>query len=304
MIKFVLRSIIMLCALITHLIVAQSEKVLIITYSYNRPDFIEWQYKTFEKFLLDDYEFVVFNDARDVEIKNEIEAICSQYNIACIRVPQNHQGNSPGARHQYAINYSLTTIGFSYEGIVCIFDGDMFLVKKFSIIDFMKNVDIAALPQCRANNVFYLFPGLVFMNMCTLPNKKTMNWSGGYVNGSAVDTGGQMHHYLINNPNIRLHKMNQLYFAGNASASENTELICDECKKTSNLACKHNTEILKKFGLDQYAISFLQEGPKGGNEFLLDGHFYHYRCSSWDFSINHEQKTFLVRQYINNLLNS
>jgi hypothetical protein len=31
-----------------------SEQVLIITYSYNRPDFIEWQYKTLEKFLLDD----------------------------------------------------------------------------------------------------------------------------------------------------------------------------------------------------------------------------------------------------------
>jgi hypothetical protein len=219
-------------------------------------------------------------------------------------VPQNHQDNSPGARHQYSINYSLTTIGFSYEGIVCIFDGDMFLVKKFSIIDYMKNLDIVALPQSRANDVHYLFPGLVFMDMSKLPNKETMNWNGGYINGSATDTGGQTHYYLKDNPNVRLYNINQLYFAGRADAIENAVLICDECKKTSNLACKHNTEILKKFGLDQYAISFLQEGPKGGNEFLLDGNFYHYRGSSWDFSTNHEQKTFLVRQYINNLLNS
>ncbi len=227
---------------------AQSEKLLIITYSYNRPNFIEWQYKTFEKFLLDDYEFVVFNDACDVKTKNEIEAICSKYNITCIRVPQNHQNNQPGARHQDSINYSLSTIGFNYKGIVCMFDGDMFLVKKFSIIDFMKNWDIAALPQSRANNVHYLFPGLVFMDMSRLPNKERMNWAGGYINGSATDTGGQMHYYLSDNPFIRVYKMNQLYFAGNVSASENAALICDECKKTSNLACKHNTEILKNLG--------------------------------------------------------
>ena len=37
-------------------------KVLIYTYAYNRPDFIEIQHKTFQKFLKDDYEFVVFDD--------------------------------------------------------------------------------------------------------------------------------------------------------------------------------------------------------------------------------------------------
>ena len=38
-------------------------KVLIFTYSYNKPEFIELQYKTFKKFLLDDHELIVFNDA-------------------------------------------------------------------------------------------------------------------------------------------------------------------------------------------------------------------------------------------------
>jgi len=41
------------------------DKVLVLTCAFNRPDFIELQYKTFKAFLNDDYEFVVFNDANN-----------------------------------------------------------------------------------------------------------------------------------------------------------------------------------------------------------------------------------------------
>ena len=54
-----------------------SEKVLIFTYSYNRPDFIEIQEKTFKKFLKDDYEFVVFNDARYPDMQAKIRNTCA-----------------------------------------------------------------------------------------------------------------------------------------------------------------------------------------------------------------------------------
>ena len=302
--KYFFRSFLIVSCLILWFVIADAEKVLILTYSYNRPDFIEWQHKTFEKFLLDDYDFVVFNDASNPELSSQIEAICNQYNISCVRVPQNHVNNTPGARHQDAIKLSLETIGFKYDGLVCMFDGDMFLVQPFSIINFMKDYDLAALPQSRENDVHYLFPGLVFMDMRNLPNKETINWAGGYINGSAADTGGQMHYYLKNNSHIRLHYMNQLLFGRRATDIENAGVVCDECKKNQNLACSHNTEILKKCGLDQYGIKFLQAGPQGGNEFFMDGHFFHYRCASWDFSIDHNQKTSLVSQYMNDLLYS
>ena len=37
-------------------------QILICTFAYNRPDFIEIQYLTFKKFLMDDFKLVVFND--------------------------------------------------------------------------------------------------------------------------------------------------------------------------------------------------------------------------------------------------
>ncbi len=49
-----------------------SSKILIITHAHNRPEFIPLQDVTFKEFLKDDYEFVVFNDARDEKIDKEI----------------------------------------------------------------------------------------------------------------------------------------------------------------------------------------------------------------------------------------
>ena len=65
-----------------------SEKILIITHAYNRPEFIEIQHKTFQKFLADEYEFVVFNDARTDAMANQISEACQTNGVRCIRIPQ------------------------------------------------------------------------------------------------------------------------------------------------------------------------------------------------------------------------
>src|ERR1700684_2505146 len=79
----------------------QANKVLIITHSYCRPDFIELHHKTFKAFLKNDYEYVVFNDASDPHLKRKIEKTCEKLGIRCIRVPQelHAQRNDAGARH-------------------------------------------------------------------------------------------------------------------------------------------------------------------------------------------------------------
>ena len=59
-------------------------KVLIMTLSYNKPEFIRWQHATFKKFLKDDYEFVVFNDAPNKKLSKKIEAACRKLKIECI----------------------------------------------------------------------------------------------------------------------------------------------------------------------------------------------------------------------------
>jgi hypothetical protein len=68
--------------------------VRILTFHYNQADFIEMQYKTFNKFLSDDFELIVFNDAKTEENEKAIENICHKYQIKCVRYqPEWHLTN-------------------------------------------------------------------------------------------------------------------------------------------------------------------------------------------------------------------
>jgi len=248
-----------------------SDKVLIITHSFNRPDFIKIHHKTFKAFMQDDYEFVVFNDARDKQIRKTIRTTCHDLHIRCIEIPQEihdrpylerfvgENYNNANARCANVVQYSLDILGFNHNGIVMIIDSDMFLIKPFSLNKFMQDCDLYGNIQYRANNVTYLWNGLVFMDMRTLPNKTTMNFNCGRVNNEPVDVGGQLHHYLIQNPTIRLK-----YYS-------NTHLE----------DLPHNRTALKTMGYDKATIDFIIETDPHdpySMEFHAENHFLHYRA--------------------------
>ena len=65
-----------------------SAKVRFLTFHYNHPEFIEIQYQTFQKFMMDDYELIVFNDAKDPKFEIAIRETCEKYGIPCIRFQQ------------------------------------------------------------------------------------------------------------------------------------------------------------------------------------------------------------------------
>ena len=180
---------------------SSSAKILLITHSFNRPDFIPIQNKTFKKFLLDDFELVVFNDASDDNISNKIEDACSQEGLRCIRIPQelhavpykNFPGQLPqgtSARHMIGIEYSLELIGYDFDGIVVLIDSDMFLIRPFSIEKYMGDAHIASFIRNTERSFDFFWPGLTFIRMNKIPNKKELIFDGGYINGRPLDTGG------------------------------------------------------------------------------------------------------------------
>jgi len=257
--------------------------VLIITHAYNQPDFIEMQIKGFKKFLADDYEFVVFNDARNPQIRKQIEIICGNYNIQCIGIPQEihdrpylqrwpgENNNYPSVRHSNGIMYSLHKLGFNHDGIVCIIDSDMFLIKPFSITKFLDKFDIAALNQF-PGPINYLWPGLAFMNMKTMPNKETINWNCGRVNNTVVDTDGQTYHYLKSNSTLRVKYID---------------------------ICTHNAQILKEAGFDPTGPIRKLFQNKETWELLLDFHFLHFYAGSR--LPNRPNRKMILKQFLDSI---
>ena len=265
-----------------------SKNILIITHSFNRPDFIEIQDKTFKKFLKDDYTFVVFNDATQEKVSNQIIETCNRLNLPCIRIPQpihdapylerlpGEDYHHPCVRCANVVQFSLDTLGFDHDGIVTIIDSDMFLVKEFCIQDFLDGFDIAGVPQSR-QHIEYFWNGLVFFNMQTLADKKTINFNCGKVDGIGVDAGGHTYHYFKDHPQVIKNRIDTQYYPSDFIVSETT----------------HEN------------VKFLFSHDCNNFEFLLKNSFFHYRGGgNWDNQSEeyHAKKTAVLNAFINKCL--
>ena len=256
---------------------AADAKVLVMTHCYNTPEFIPYQYNTFKKFLSNEYEFIVFNDAPHKPTFNKIHAVCDSLGISCVDVPQNIHSSStpylprgpgiggPSAECADTIQYMLDVMGFDYPGIVVIVDSDMFLIRNLNIKDLMKDTHVAAHPQTKTSllgSATYFLPNLMFFNMELLEDKKSLNFNLGKVDGAITDTGGYTHYYIKQHPNLKWLSTNIAF----------GRLIDD-----------------KSPGLDPEVFSFLKSNDKLFNlanetawdhEFYMDYTFLHFRAGS------------------------
>ena len=91
----------------------------IVTSVVNNPIFIEIQYYTLKKYFKGDYDFIVFNDAKnfpdftngnDITIKKQIQNICKKLGIKCIDIPNEHHKKNCSAAKRCAdsMNYIPT----------------------------------------------------------------------------------------------------------------------------------------------------------------------------------------------------
>lgn len=248
-------------------IFAKNDKVLILVNAFNKPEFIELQAKCFKKFVKDDYEFVIFNDAIKKELSNQIIDTCTKLNIRCIRTPQyiHEYLYSPSHCSADSIKYALDTIGFNHHGTVAIMHADMFLIKPFSFNNFIKDNDIAGwlLKVNEKPLIRYFWDGLLVMNMKTLPKKETMNFNPGSIHGVFVDTCGHLHDYLNENPKLKYTLYDIVY---------NFDMLP---KTAAELA---------KFNFDKTTIEFIMKSQQTGDPYQPELHadfsFLHYRGGS------------------------
>ncbi len=205
------------CALFLLLPMLLSAKVLVMTHVFNEAEFIHWQHATLAKFLKDDYEYIVFNDAPEGQAATDINTICSSLNIRCTRVPQSihappyylprkrHFGG-PSAECAETIQYMYNTRALKHNGIVVIIDADMFLTREFSVEKFLKDQEVAAQPQARQgkhSKIEYFLPNLMFFNMSKLKDKKSMNFNLGKIDGVRCDTAGHTSDYVKYHPKLK-----------------------------------------------------------------------------------------------------
>ena len=174
----------------------------IITAVVNNPVFIEIQYYTLKKYFQGEYDFIVFNDAKDfpdftngydVTIKKQIQDICNKLNITCINIPNEHhiQRTDASSRTADSMNYILEYQKNNPDKYLLL-DSDMFLVDYLDINKYSK-YDCAIVLQSRNDHTtHYFWNGIYYFDTTKLKDMELLNWNC-CVN---CDTGGMTQEWL------------------------------------------------------------------------------------------------------------
>ncbi len=270
-------------------------KTIIASTHCTRTDLIEIQFKTFKKFIKGDYEFIVFNDAKDhadiinfnnANIRNEIKDICYKLEIKCIDVPQNlhnqrnilfsdtiePSSNHPSCRTSIATQYLYNWVNNYNFDYLIIIDADMFLIDYFDINEY-KDIDIAFVPHSDSNSeisINYMWNGFIIVNNKKIKNFDIPNFDCGRVLGFGVDTAGQTHFWLEKYSS----QLNIKYIdCGHIGMRENYE-------KIKNYYTKELQEYFEKLSDNNYGLI--------NKEILLNNKVLHIRGAGGNWDISNE----------------
>lgn len=243
-------------------------RTTVYTVAFNRPEFIPLQHRSLVRFMLDEFDLVVINNAADGDDAREIAVACDRIGVPCVAVEGNPHENinlSCGYGIQWAFE---NVISKQTAGTAAILDSDMFMLAPLSLAEFLAPHDIAGIPQSRGH-VDYLWNGILFMDMDSLPERDTMNFMCGRVDDQPVDVGGMLHAWLHDvEPSVK--------FIGQTGQI---------CSRNENLVC------LPPAMLEHYEDRFRIE--------IVAGAFLHYGGgSNWDLQSDeyHASKTAFVRR--------
>lgn len=184
-------------------------KIKIFTFTFNRPDILQYQINSFRKYIEDDFEFHVVYDTRDNEYLEVFQKICEENNII-LHHHISEPGNTPSFYNSDVIQWTYNNLIKSdkEDFIAMILDHDIFLIDNLNVSDFMDKYDISGLPQTRGS-IEYVWPGLVFFKKSSLENIN-FNFYPQEIGGQMLDTGGGTHE-LLRNKNIRFKPTNVEY---------------------------------------------------------------------------------------------
>lgn len=176
-------------------------KITIFSFAVNDKFPIDIAYRQFKKYLKDDFEYVLFNDADNPEMERSINTITANNNIKCVKVPQSiHKIHNPSASYAETLNWAVHeyAVKNNHETIV-LMHTDLFPICEVSISDIIANYTVASTVEFRVmdgKGFNYLYPALTMVNMKLLQNPQELNFD--LLPG--VDVGGKTKEFIEKYP--------------------------------------------------------------------------------------------------------
>ena len=279
---------------------------------FNRPDFVHLQSRTLKKFLNDEFELIVVNNANVKNLHEAISKACKIEGIREIRVDRNIDYNAarayPGYHHSIAMNEIMATEIKVHNDICVILDGDVFLLGDYSFSERMRESSLLGAFQHRKGR-YWLTPVVIGFKPFELPDFEQINLIGSHIyNENPENVNCDLSYYP------RLVEQNYIFDCpvciGRVDSDSEKHIPLDtggemymylrthpEVKVVKASSTSHikeaNIEILPPKFRNKYNESFAFE--------FYDGKFLHYcRSSNWDHQTNdyHTVKTSLLTEMI------
>ena len=254
----------------------------VVTTVVNNPDFIEIQYYTLKKYFKGEYEFIVFNDAKefpdytnggDVTLRKQIEDICKSLNIKCINILNDHHRHQQSGS-QRSIDSVNCVMKYQLENpdIYLFIDSDMFLIHDFDIVKYEKYNAAFVLQQ--RGNIFYMWPQLCYFNMHRISDFETINWNL----CDYCDAGGMTKEWLSKHMDTQnIPNTHQIRYSEKGYEINNLFLM----KHLWSCSWDHS-ELPEYLRNKEKLLSFFRDDPrnKNGKYFceIYDDVFLHYRA--------------------------
>jgi len=266
----------------------------VITCVVNNPIFIEIQYNTLKKYMKNEYEYIVFNDAKDyicetnkgnIHIKREIEELCKRLGIKCINVPNDNNvvrnNRCPSTFTSYGMNFMLKYQLANPDKYI-ILDSDMFLIDYLDVNERYKDYKCGISLQTRNNNkeiVRYAWVGIVYMDMTRIDDGYYIDWG---LNYGITDCGGLSEEWLKRQIKEGERFPSMYEIRCNKFDNYNTENVY--FIKTLRGHCWTENELPDNLKKKKELMRLLKEDKRNYGELifceLYDDIFFHYHAGS------------------------
>lgn len=255
-------------------------KVSFFSFAVNDKFPIDIMYRQFTRYVKDDFDFVLFNDAFDVQMEKNINLIASYNKINCVRVPQNiHTVQNPSECYASVLNWAVRNYAVNNNcEIIVLMHSDVFPICDVSVVDIIGEYTVASTMEFRiidGKGINYFYPAFTIINMKALKNVNELDFGL----DSGLDVGGKTKEFIErNNSSVKFLANHQTsYFIGTLREEESNAKYF-----------KTDLDICRKYGL---SAGWIAEG------------FYHYMAGSqWNasnsaFAQGHKERMELFLKY-------
>lgn len=183
--------------------------IYIYSIQYNKPEFVELQKKSFDKFV-NNYKFIVIDNSIEKSVSDEIKKISEENDLEVIETVNKYDSRANGYHgisHEVGINCFLDRLKNNHDenDTVVLLDHDLFLISNLDdFINSNPDISIFTVKQER-KHIYYLWPGLIIFKLNKCPNIHEISLNGAQLvnnrwvpidNGVFTDVGGHSYHYL------------------------------------------------------------------------------------------------------------